>query len=77
MGIGNFKQNGFGFYRYKSGAKYVGNNKDNKSHGHGIFTYTNGSKLSILLEKRRVMELYLFQMETIMWENLKIIKNKD
>lgn len=36
--------NGFGTYIYDSGAKYVGEHKDDERHGQGTFTYPDGHK---------------------------------
>ena len=36
--------NGYGTYTWASGNKYVGEWKDGKQHGQGIFTFANGDK---------------------------------
>ena len=33
-----------GTYKFKSGARYIGEYADNKKHGHGAFYYPDGSK---------------------------------
>lgn len=33
-----------GMYKFKSGARFIGEYVDNKKHGQGIFYYPDGSK---------------------------------
>jgi radial spoke head protein 1 len=40
----NGKRHGQGTYRFKNGARYIGEYVMNKKHGQGTFIYPDGSK---------------------------------
>ena len=40
----NGDRNGYGVYKWPSGANYTGEFRNGDQHGHGVYTWPNGDK---------------------------------